>query len=197
VKSVTFWYLHKKNLCNTNNFHNTHITILTNMHPYLIHLLEDIAKAKRPGYKEYDPIAYNYNDEEKDIDESNSDSLDEYLMEMERYVSEDPPSTFGDYCGLKVSDFPPSEQLTEEDMQVVIEAFKKMSYTWNLDFSFPETLPTPIFYKIMVDTLDEKTWIVSSGTVSFDYCSGNPEGCKFGEYCNCLKYWQEDELGDA
>jgi len=162
------------------------------MHPYLIHLLEDIEKAKRPGYKEYDPFSKNLTEEGTGFHESISDALDEHLMEMEKYVSEDPPSTFGDYCGLKVSDFPPAEQLTEEDMQVVIEAFKKMSYTWNLDFSFPETLPTPLFYKIMVDTLEEKTWIVSSGTVSFDYCSGDPDGCIFGEYCNCLKYWQED-----
>jgi hypothetical protein len=166
------------------------------MHPYLIHLLEDIEKAKRPGYKKYDPIAYKSSEEETDIDDADSNSLDEHLMEMERFVSEDPPSTFGDYCGLKASDFPPSEQLTEEDMQAVIAAFKKMSYTWNLDFSFPDKLPTPIYYKFMVETLDEKTWIVSSGTVSFDYCSGNPEGCKFGEYCNCLKYWQEDGLGN-
>ena len=161
------------------------------MHPYLIHLLEDIEHAKRTGHKEYDPFGNSIESAESDYKYSDSDSLEEHFKEVERYVSEDPPATFGEICGLKVSDFPPAEQLTEEDMQIIINAFKKMSATWNHNFSFPETLPTQIFYKIMVDTLDEKTWIVNSGTVSFDYCSGNPDGCKFGEYCSCWKYWRE------
>jgi hypothetical protein len=76
-------------------------------------------------------------------------------------------------------------------MQLVIDAFKKMSHTWNLDFSFPDTLPTPLYYTFMVETLEEPTWIVNDGFVSFDYCSGDPEGCKFGAYCNCLNYKYE------
>lgn len=162
------------------------------MHPYLIHLLEDIEKSKNPAYKEYYP--FSDEDKQEEVNPHNdSTGLETDFLEVERFLSEDPPSTFGDYCGLKVSDFPPSEQLTEEDMEAVIAAFKKMSYTWNLDFSFPDTLPTSLYYKFMVETLDENTWIVNSGFVSFDYCSGNPEGCKFGEYCNCLKYWQEGD----
>jgi hypothetical protein len=113
-------------------------------------------------------------------------------MEVERFVSEDPSATFGDYCGLRASDFPPAEQLSEQDMQWVIDAFKIMSYTWNLDFSFPDTLPTPLYYTFMVETLDEETWIVNTGFFSFDYCTGNKEGCKFEAYCSCLKYWQEN-----
>ncbi len=128
----------------------------------------------------------------EDDDEDLDDDLSEHFAEVERYVSEYPPNSFGDYCGLKVTDFPPAEQLTVEDMQIIIEAFEKMSFTWNIGFSIPKTLPTYLHYKIMVNTLSEKTMLTKYGFVTFDYCSGCPEGCIFGEYCNCLKYWQED-----
>lgn len=160
------------------------------MHPYLTHLLQDIEKAKNPAYKEYVP--FSNEDEQKEGEaETDNTALETHFMEVERFVSEDPPATFGDYCGLRASDFPPAEQLSEQDMQLVIDAFQKMSYTWNLDFSFPDTLPTPLYYTFMVETLEEHTWIVNNGFVSFDYCSGDPEECKFGAYCNCLNYKYE------
>jgi hypothetical protein len=118
----------------------------------------------------------------------------EHFAEVERYVSEDPSNSFGDYCGLQVSDFPPAEQLTEDDMRIIIKAFEKMSTSWNIGFSFPETLPTDLHYKIMVNTLSEKTMLTKFGFVTFDYCSGSPDECIFGEYCNCLQYWQDDDL---
>jgi len=44
-----------------------------------------------------------------------------------------------------------------------------------------------------VDTLNQKTSIVNSGTVGFDYCSGHDPDCVFKEYCPCIKIWNEDE----
>lgn len=29
--------------------------------------------------------------------------------------------------------------------------------------------------------------IPSYGYMSFDYCSGSPEGCVFGAYCSCIE----------
>lgn len=188
------------------------------MHPYITHLLEDIENAKRPCYSENQPLYSHYEAEEndeapleikddevdgddiipsflsfdKDEDDEDIDAdMAEHFAEVERFVSEAPPNSFGDFCGLQVSDFPPAEQLTEDDMQIFIKAFEKMSFTWNITFSFPETLPTHLHYTIMVNTLSEKTMITKHGFVTFDYCSGSPDGCIFGEYCNCLQYWQE------
>ena len=71
-------------------------------------------------------------------------------------------------------------------MVLVIAAFKKMMASWNLDIYLPDKLPVSIAYSIVVDTLNQKTAIVDVGFVSFDYCSGSPEGCVFKEYCPCL-----------
>jgi hypothetical protein len=199
------------------------------MHPYLTHLLEDIEKAKRPGFPDNNPYFSNYEPEEGNNpevdsweDETESDDsdtgnlpeseekdfipldddfeyadaededLDETFAEVEQYVSgHPPPACFGDYCGLKVADFPPTEQLTEDDMIAVIRAYRKMGATWNIDFAFPENLPTVLHYNILVNTLNEKIMIMKNGFTGFDYCGGNPEGCIFGEYCGCLEYWRE------
>jgi hypothetical protein len=113
--------------------------------------------------------------------------MEEHFEEIERWIAEDPPNIFGDFCGLKVGDFPPAEQLSEEDMKIVCKAFKKMMFSWNLDIDLPDELPIPLAYSMTVDTLNQKTAIVNDGYMTFDYCSGSPEGCIFKEYCPCLK----------
>ena len=142
------------------------------MHPYIPHLLEDIAKAHRKCSSQ---------------EQESVQTLEDHFEEIERWLSEDPPHTFGDYCGLKVEDFPPAEQLSEQDMAVVRNAFKKMMFSWNLDIDLPNELPMSLAYTMTVDTLDQKTAIVNDGFMSFDYCSGSPEECVFKEYCTCLK----------
>ncbi len=142
------------------------------MHPYIPHLLEDIAKAHRKDSPQ---------------EQESEQSIEEHLEEIERWISEDPPHTFGHFCGLKVEDFPPAGQLSEEDMAIVRKAFDKMMFSWNLDIDLPDELPMSIAYSMTVDTLNQKTAIVNNGFMTFDYCSGAPEECVFKEYCPCLK----------
>lgn len=150
------------------------------MHPYIPHLLEDIKKAHRKD----GPLAEVH---------SSGDDLADHFEEVERWLrAEEPPHTFGYYCGLKAADFPPPEQLTIREMKLVSTAFEKMMFTWNLDVSFPEKLPVPIAYKMLIELLDTKTMIANSGFVGFDFCTGNPSGCVFKEYCPCLEHWNDD-----
>lgn len=143
------------------------------MHPYIPHLLEDIARAHR---------------DRDSLQKEPVQSIEEEFEAMERWLSEVPTTTFGHYCGLKAAEFPPAEQLSEADMTLVLEAFKKMMFSWNLDIDLPKALPLSIAYTMTIDTLNQKTAIVSEGFMSFDYCSGSPKECVFKEYCSCLKY---------
>ncbi len=131
-------------------------------------------------------------DSEDDSADEKEDNLQETFAEVERFVSGmPPPLNFGGHCGLKVADFPPAEQLSEEDMKELIKAYRKMGVTWNIDFCFPKKLPTVQHYNILINTLNERIMIMKNGFTGMDYCSGNPDGCKFGEYCKCLEYWNE------
>lgn len=149
------------------------------MHPYIPHLISDIKAAERPD----DPI-------EKTI---SNQTFEEEMEEIERWVAgeDEPKHTFGDYCGLKLGDFPPAEQLSNEDLKLVCEAFKHLLFTWNSGIDLPDKLPLPLRYQFMVNTLDEGFTLVSSGFMDFDYCSGYAPDCVFGKYCSCLQYWNK------
>lgn len=144
------------------------------MHPYLPHLLADIAAAHRteiPG-------------------EISHQTMAEHFEEIETWVSgEEPEHTFGYYCGLDPEYFPPAEQLTEEEMILIRQAFERMMFTWNHGIDLPEKLPVAFAYKMIVDSLTMKTTIANSGNMSFDFCSGYAPDCVFKEYCRCLEYW--------
>ena len=148
------------------------------MHPYLTHLLADIAAAHCTTTLEQKPEV----------------TLEEHLEEVEAWIANDEPEhTFGYYCGLQAVNFPPAAQLTEKEMKLVCKAFQQMMFTWNLDIHLPELLPLPIAYKMTVDTLNKKTSIVNSGMMGFDYCTGYAPDCVFKEFCLCLKIWNKDE----
>ncbi len=149
------------------------------MHPYLPHLLADINAACRT---------------EIQVENKRPLTFEEEMEEIEKWVEEeDPPHTFGYYCGLESLNFPPAEQLTEADMKIVLEAFRYMMFSWNLATCFPENLPIPIAYRMTVEILDSKTTIFETGRINFDFCSGYAPDCVFKEYCSCLEIWNEAE----
>lgn len=145
------------------------------MHPYIPHLISDIIAAQRPEGYVYDFI---------------QQSFEEEMEEIERWVSgeDGDEHSFGYYCGLNPEQFPPTEQLSVADMEKVCKAFQHLLYTWNSGIDLPEKMPINLCYSFMVHTLEEDFTPVSSGFMTFDYCSGYAPDCVFGKYCSCLKY---------
>jgi len=132
--------------------------------------------------------------QEQDIVLSYPKSFEEEMAEVENYISgEEPPHTFGYYCGLGVKDFPPARQLSKSDMRVVSAAFNEMMHTWSLAIELPSDLPVPFAYKLTVDTLNMNVDIPTTGFVHFDFCTGHAPTCIFKEYCGCLEYWNTEE----
>ena len=144
------------------------------MHPYISHLLADIATAHRTEIPEG----------------IFRQSMEEHFGEIDKWVSgEEPEHTFGFYCGLNAENFPPAEQLTDEEMILIRKTFEKMMNTWNHGNELPEKLPVAFAYQMIVDSLNMKTTIVNSGGMNFDFCSGYAPDCIFKEYCPCLEHW--------
>ncbi len=148
------------------------------MHPYLHYLLSDIAAAHR-----FDPPEPVY-----------PKTIEEELEDVERWLEgEEPPHTFGYYCGLNSEQFPPPEQLTKKELKLVCKAFRQMMCSWNFDADLPKTLPSDRNYQLLVSTLNMKTDIVNSGFMTFEFCQSYPPDCIFKEYCMCLKFWNTEE----
>ena len=146
-------------------------------HPYIPHLLEDIKAAHRT--EESRPV----------------ESFEDYIEEVERYIHGDydpDKSTFGKYCGLDVGHFPPPEQLTDRDIELVCDAFEEMLHTWNANVALPENVPHRLRYKLTIGILDEEYIPMNMGFITFDFCTGYAPDCELGEYCPCLEIWNDD-----
>jgi hypothetical protein len=136
------------------------------MHPYIPHLLADTKAACLPDRQAH-------RSEQGHVDpvnrvEEEAASIEEYLEEVERWIAgEEPEHTFGYYCGLQRSDFPPAEQLNHEDLEPVCRAFEKLLFSWNSGIDLPEKFPLHLRYTFMVNTLDEGFTPVRSGFMIF------------------------------
>ncbi len=149
------------------------------MHPYIPYLLSDILNAHQPE---------NING----LGDIQQKTIEEELEEIEKWVEgEEVEHTFGYWCGLESDGFPPPAQLTDDEMEIICKAFEEMMFTWNISIDLPKALPQYLRYTFTIDILNEKTAIMSSGCVTFDYCSGYAPDCKFKEYCSCLNIWKE------
>ena len=147
------------------------------MHPYIPHLITDIQNAFRAPKKK----------------RSEEVSFEEKIREVENYVHRPLGfHTFGGFCGLKREDFPPSDQLTDADMLLVIEQFKALLKTWHAEVGLPEEMPVLRQYNLFVEILDYDFMYIEHGFYGIDFCTGDPEGCELGEYCPCLKYMEEE-----
>ncbi len=155
------------------------------MQDYIDFLVEDIEAAHRPADYFSKPKK---NTEEEDLEEA--------LQESEKFVNQERMLGFEGYCGLKRENFPAVDKLSEEQLAKVTSSFVKMMESWNLVVHFPEDLPQPMRYGLLMEILVGPVMIFKHGYWGFDFCTGNPEGCKLGEYCPCLKseYYNSEEL---
>jgi len=143
------------------------------MHPYILHLLNDIQAAHRSETGEKPRIV----------------SFEEQMEEAERFVTRPfGKGTLSDHCGLNREIFPPVEQLSEEDMRLVNEQFINMLRSWHAEIGLPTEMPTAMQYQLLVDLLDHDFMYFEYGFYGIDFCTGNPEGCKLGAYCPCLEH---------
>jgi len=146
------------------------------MQAYIDQLLEDIRNAQR----EESPAEENI--------PSRAKSFEDDFEEIERWMEHEPSQTFSYYCGLEKVQFPPAERLTIKQMRQINKAFEYLLFTWNLGADIPKKIPVARRYTFLVSVLDEKTDIVSSGQMIFDFCTCDPGSCPFEEHCACKDF---------
>jgi hypothetical protein len=143
------------------------------MHPYIPHLLADIAAGHQSERKTVREGKLNHD-------------LADVIGEFER-MREEPGHRLGYYSGLSAESFPPVEQLNNKEMLEVCRALKKMMLSWKLKYHFPKGLPVGMMYALLIKALERRIDPDSSFLVEFAYCSGNTKDCPLEKYCTCLK----------
>ncbi|MEO8150790.1 MAG: hypothetical protein ABI723_24370 [Bacteroidia bacterium] len=151
------------------------------MQSYINYLLEDIANAQRPEH------------DESDVSTPKEETFEDYIAEVERWLEHEPVHTFSYYCGLQKEQFPPAEQLNKKQLNQIIRAFNQLLFSWNLGTAIPEKIPPAKYYSLLISVLDEKTEIVNSGFMTFEFCNYDPPSCPFQEYCDCKDFQYSDD----
>ena len=145
------------------------------MQAYIDQLLEAIAAAHQPPQDQ--------------AMEEESFSTEDHFDEIEQWLAtEEPPHTFGYYCGLEPEQFPPAEQLANNQLQAVFSAFNKLLFSWNIDVELPKEMPLTLSYTLLLRALAEKVQIVRHGFEGIDFCTGDPTSCPFKEYGSCKEF---------
>lgn len=148
------------------------------METYLKQLVEDICNACRiedPGDAQTRTEAY-------------EDDLPELFAEVERFIHEDPIQDLSYYSGLRPEQFPPAEDLTQEQIDTVVNAFSEMLQSWNIAADLPDDFPNERKYPLLVSLLNERFHIQNMGTVHWSFCDFDETTCPFGEHCLCKEF---------
>jgi hypothetical protein len=154
---------------------------IQHLHPYLRHLLEDIAA----GHQSQREVVV--------ATGVQNPTLPDAIRVLER-MRKEPGHTLGYYSGLSAANFPPAGQLKTREMTEVCKAFRKMLRSWDIRCHLPKGLPAKMQYGLLIKTLERRIDPESTFSVVFGYCSLNPEDCLLEQYCTCLG---ADKIGDS
>ena len=157
------------------------------MQSYINHLLSDIAEACREEQSE----AYSAASAENDLE-----AMERHFEEIDNWLERDPEHDFSYYCGLQKEQFPPSEKLTDVQMESVSQAFERLLYTWNIGVEMPDPLPAGKKYTLLVSILERKVAIVESGFETIEFCTNHPPSCPLIEWCTCKEIWDKEQDED-
>lgn len=140
------------------------------MEKYLNQLLEEMQKrgAVSPMHKQ---------------DVSSTDPLQEFMYNMAHGSGESYNDTIEDYCGIKLEQLPPQERLTEDETERLVGGIIDMWRDYGIGIQVPETTPVCVLYKLMREVWQEEMFLLRSGGLTIDFCSGNCPDCDLLPFC--------------
>ncbi|MFN8438066.1 MAG: hypothetical protein U0V72_10520 [Cytophagales bacterium] len=152
------------------------------MQLYITQLIEDITVASRS-----ENII-------KPVVQEEEETFEDYIEEVERFISGEGYEYLRSILGLDEIQFPPVDRLTDEQMESVVLAFKNCLASWNVCLDLPQNLPISIQYTSYIRTLSQNIDVVNYGTVHLEACTYCSDVCPLGNYCDCKEF--EDEFSD-
>lgn len=110
------------------------------------------------------------------------ESADDEIPDMEG--SEEKPMHI--WFGLDPALFPSSEQLSDDQIELLTGELYRLWEAYHFWPDFPELLPQRRRYELMVRKLQAEVEYWPVGTWFIEFCEYDPENCPFGEeYCWC------------
>jgi hypothetical protein len=109
----------------------------------------------------------------------------EYVIEWENAVEK----PMHEWIGIAKENFLPPENLTDDELDMMVDEIQKLWAAYNFYADLPENLPARITYKLLVDYFDKPVAWISEGMLHIEFCDYEPEKCPFPEeFCKCKDY---------
>ncbi len=106
-----------------------------------------------------------------------------------------PFKTIEEWTGIKQEVFPDVGQLEVGQWERVNEAIFKVLDSLNIKLiDVPNDIPPEMLYEVLTTNWDEPVQYLPSTGMDLELCSGDPETCPYGDYCDCGEPFDELEL---
>jgi len=124
-------------------------------------------------------------DEERDF-------MDQIKL-IENLIANEPQRTLGEHVGLQIDSFPLSSDLSNSQMNLLINALEELYEICGVLLDLPNKLPLIDCYEFYLEALHTKLDLIPGGFLHIEFCEYEPNNCPFGtEHCQCLEF---DEKG--
>lgn len=152
------------------------------MEKYLQQLIEDMQARAKLAPPPYGMIPR----EGMAMEEMKPYDFEKSFEEAERLVTGE-PDFLSNQLGFEKLQFPSPEELTEEQIDMLVDEILKLWLAYHLVPDFPKNLPTLERYKLIRDYFDKELVLISIGEVHIEFCDFEPARCPFPEYCSSCR----------
>ena len=126
---------------------------------------------------------------ESGTDEPMPPELEESLAEMEKFVHEKPVPTMYYHFDLDPAQFPPADQLTDNDLDQLVLKICRLWASYNFTAVLPKKVPARVVYPILLKKMFKPTFVMNRGNIGVEFCYYEPKECPFGEeWCSCKEF---------
>jgi hypothetical protein len=106
-----------------------------------------------------------------------------------------PFKSIEELTGIGEEAFPLSSDLTVEECEAVDEAIFRVFESLHIEpVDAPEDLPPDLLYDVLTTNWDYVVQYLPSSGFDLELCTGDPETCPHGDFCNCGEEFDEFEL---
>lgn len=117
------------------------------------------------------------------------ETFEDHMMALE----ESPDIRLSDLFGISEEVFPPTENLSEIQLEQLNEAILDMWRAFNIETDYPEDVPATLLYPALVAQFSKETHYWPGWQMGIELCNFEPDKCPFGnELCTCKEYFQDD-----
>lgn len=106
-----------------------------------------------------------------------------------------PFKTIEELTGIKQEVFPDMVDLQGDQWKRINEAIFRVFESLKIELiDFPDEIPPEILYEVLTTNWQAEVQHLPSSGMDFELCTGDPQTCPYGEYCDCGEEFDMYEL---